>query len=372
MREKILAVLITLFAVIPTSVITLYVTSNTDWWTYCVLLFGVIVFSLFYSHAWLSVKSLLVFIFLSCFASSAPYISFTVFMVLVGCSIFYLQCLKIKDLKPILTATRSIFYLTITLVCMQQFGIDKLLNFGRDIPTYISSLGNPMMAGTFIVCLGSILLIESKLYFIPLLLLGYIFKSTGCLLSVAVGGLILVMYKIRAKRAKIAIFALFLAVSVTFMVKNGDFYQFAFQDRWPAWRKTIQLSNKHPLLGYGIGTYRVIAPALMTLKDAGGTTNEWEYLGTHGNILAWRQAHNFYLQILFEVGYIGLALVMLLIGLTVYRLIKSKDVTLIAGAGILISNMAIHFPDRMVQTVLLLILFMALCHKRGEEWRLRH
>lgn len=373
MREKIIAAIIAVLAMIPTAVITVSVITNDGWWTYGVLLFGLAAFLFLYTQTPIFVKAFLVFLFLSCFASRAPYISFTCFMMMTGCAYFYNECLKVKNIDTILRVVQGLFWITAVMVGMQTLGHDKLLNFGREHATYVSTLGNPMMAGTFIVCLAPFLIMKSRAYFIPLFIIALMLKSSGTILSLAIGAVICLLVALKGNKAAQAwIIVVAIAVLTAMAIKQHDVFQFMNQDRWPAWKKSIQLSMEHPFMGHGLGTYKVIAPAMMTIKDAGGTADKWTYLGTTGNVLAWRQAHNFYIQALFETGFIGLSFIFMLIGLTLWWIARKKDIILLTGAVILAVNMTIHFPDRMIQTSMLLILFMALCHRKGKTWHTQH
>ena len=147
-------------------------------------------------------------------------------------------------------------------------------------------------------------------------------------------------------------------------------------DRGLIWERTVQLVNEHPLTGWGIGTYKVIFPALsgdLTAKGIGFTKDfwVWEYEGTKGNWMAWRQAHNVWAQILFEMGNIGLALFLGLIGYLVwlFALVKKTAQTVLAFSGftMIMTSMLVYFPDRMIQCVPILLCYMAFYEIKMKE-----
>ena len=114
-----------------------------------------------------------------------------------------------------------------------------------------------------------------------------------------------------------------------------------------------------------MGTYKFLFPVWG--KDvAFGITDEWRREGLKGNWLCWPQAHNCPLQILFEIGFLGLAIMASFIGFIGYRLYKLKKTTLLSGLVILLTIMCFHFPTRMIQTVPMIILFLAICQKEAE------
>ena len=118
--------------------------------------------------------------------------------------------------------------------------------------------------------------------------------------------------------------------------------------RGPVWKKTIELVSKRPI-GYGIATYRVLFPVLcgkeICLQQPGR---------------AWLQAHNSWLQLPFEVGIPGF---ILLLGWFVSIVRKVKDPVKWAGIAILGMNMMVAFPDRMCQSVLIIIMYLAFLEK---------
>jgi hypothetical protein len=118
--------------------------------------------------------------------------------------------------------------------------------------------------------------------------------------------------------------------------------------RIPVWLATIKLSNQHPFMGWGIGSYKFMFFPLSGLHT-----------------FPWKQAHNEFLQILFETGYAGLVFSLTALGVLIYKL--RKNITLLIGLGLICVDMSIHFPFRVGNTVLILICFLAYCETKIKE-----
>jgi O-antigen ligase len=108
------------------------------------------------------------------------------------------------------------------------------------------------------------------------------------------------------------------------------------------WKKTIGLANQHPLAGWGMGTFKHIFNAYMP---------------------TYRSAHNLWVQVLFEFGYPGLIFVLFTTGFLAIRLIKRNALTCLSGLAILIGSSLLHFPERQIQVVLIIIAFLAYCER---------
>ncbi|MFA5388869.1 MAG: O-antigen ligase family protein [Candidatus Omnitrophota bacterium] len=356
MREKIAAFIICLLAIAFTDQFHLPVLANTELWFYLVLISGFLGFLFLFSRAHTIVKVFIIYSFINCFLSRAPYLSFTAFAVLMVAAGFYLLCLEIRNYDFIYKAIQSVFFLNVAIIVIQKLGFDKLLNFGHSIAqaTYWGTIGNPMVLGSFIICLVPFLAAYKKQNIFPIGLAVYISRSYGAVLSVLAG---LFVY-LRGWK-KLIIVAI--VVCSLFMAKDKIRAHYT-GGRWPVWKRTISLTaREHPFFGYGLGTYKVIFPVL-SRDVAGGVTNKWLYQGTEGDWVAWRQAHNCWLQILWELGFIGAGLLAGFIGLLLYRI--RKDRILFSSAVLLLINMSWSFPTRMIQTVPLLILFLTVCEKR--------
>jgi O-antigen ligase len=227
------------------------------------------------------------------------------------------------------------------MIILQLFGKDTLLNFKQPDARILGTVGNDMMQSSF-VCVLAPFLIINPLNWIPLWLIAFISKSTGAVLALGLGSATLLWAKV--KRARIAIIALFIGI-LLYTGMSGDIKTFFGKaGRGPVWAKTCELVAKNPL-GHGIATYKVLFPYMCGAEIARQQPGR-----------EWNTAHNDFLQIPFEVGIPGL---ILLFGWIISILRKLKDPLKIAGLMILSGVMLVHFPMRLNQTVLVMIMFLA-------------
>ena len=191
---------------------------------------------------------------------------------------------------------------------MQFLHKDNLLNFGMAQNSCTLSIDNAMQAKSFIIILCALLLQDKRL---------------------------------RLNHNK----KLMIAGSIFVL---GIFYFFShgmsgLMVRWPTWVDSVRLSLKHPFVGYGLGEFKVLFSNISPI----GVNGEGR----------WLTAHNFFIQLFFETGIIGLGIAIAYI----VRLFCKCSGMLILGLLLIGYSMMVHFPDRQISTVLLLILFMALC-----------
>ena len=342
MREKITAFIVCLIALIPNIPIQTTILANTKLWFYFVIVSGTLGFFFLYTKAHILLKITLIFLFVNSIVSQAPYLSMTAYFWIVIIAYFYIFCLEIKSYEFILKGIQCVFFVNLTILILQSFGYDKLFNFGQKQITYMGILGNRTIQGSFLIMLMPYLMMYRKINFIPMGLTILIYKSFGGLLSL-LGGLLFLLKK------KWLILLILIILIFSFAYKNRIAANYRI-GRWVAWKKTIQLTNEHPFFGYGMGTYKAIFPA---------KTGDFGI----GDKLVWEQAHNCFLQIGFECGYIVLGLLVTFISWLFYRLYKLKNKILLSGLMMIIINMTWSFPTRMCQVVPLLILFLAICTK---------
>ena len=115
--------------------------------------------------------------------------------------------------------------------------------------------------------------------------------------------------------------------------------------RSAVWKRSIELANQRPLTGWGVGTYKVTFYPLSGLSQ-----------------IPYKTAHNWIIQLLFEVGYPMTLAVIVALGAFIRRLWRSQHVLCTAGLVMILTDMLVHFPDRMIQCVLIIICFLAYCH----------
>lgn len=259
-------------------------------------------------------KVLSVYLFFNCFTSKAPYLSFTAYFSVILCLYFYLLCLKLKDWDFVYKAVLSIFILNIIFIINQLLGRDTLFNFGQTVPVRFGAIGNLMQLKSFMI-----------------ILLAFI---------IAYGRFSIIKKYYRQAFALAVIFGIF------YIAKHNAVHWFLYA-RGPVWLETVKLSFQHPFIGYGIGTYKTMFPPLSNY-----------ICGSEG---VWMAAHNTFLQMIWEIGYLGVSLVAVFTGRLFYLIFKTKNNHLIVGGLLLLYTLSVHFPDRRINMILIIFLFLALC-----------
>lgn len=358
MRDKIIALIICLLALLPNGDFRIPILTNTGLWFYAIIIFSWLALVFCNLRVSPAVKFILIFMFFNAVLSKAPYISLTCYMVLIAVAYIYACCLHMKSFEFVISGVQLVFLLTFMILMLQFLGYDKLLNFARDEATFLGTIGNKMMTGSFLLSLSPFLIIANIWYLIPVLCLALFLKSYG---TVLILGLTISIY-IFIKFKKIRIMAVALVIAAFIICAPRVKAHLTGGGRITCWKKTVELMLKRPLFGYGIGTYKVLFPVLGA-DYRYGKTMEWEYYGTKGNLHCWRQAHNAFLQIGFEAGLVVLSVIIMYLAFLLYHLFITKRIDLVTGIIVTILNMSIFFPTRMIQSVLLIVLFLAICEK---------
>ena len=315
---------------------------SNDYWTWMICIAGFLGCLTIFLNTNIFVKIIAVAGFINCFFSIAPYISFTAYISLIGCCYLYIFCSTIKNWKLVFNMIQAVAIFNIILLILQFFGHDQLLNFGgasKSINNFeFGGIGQHMKMGSFSVILTSLLIIVSPWWCLFSVVVGLFCKSTWTLIAVSCGTLFI------NKKLFIGIFIIGV-FSCVLLHKIPEFK--AYSGRLPVWQKTIQLADKRPFWGVGIGTYKLVFAPLARL-----------------NYSVWKTAHNDWLEILFETGYPGLFFVVIMTGWLFFLLWFKQDYICLAGLTIIAVDMVSHFPMRMMNTVPLIILFLALCEQR--------
>jgi O-antigen ligase len=115
------------------------------------------------------------------------------------------------------------------------------------------------------------------------------------------------------------------------------------------WVDSCRLIVKQPM-GYGIATAKILYPVLCS-KEVRQQQPGRE----------WNTLHNLPLQLTFETGLIGLFLFMGWVVSIVLNVLRNKNYIQLAGLAILCGTSMVHFPDRTVNCVLVMIMFLAYC-----------
>lgn len=284
--------------------------------------------------------------FLNCFFSVIPYLSFTAYVILIGCCWFYICCERIEDWEPVFKAMQAVLLFNVFLLVMECFNKDPLLNFysQHSIDQY-AVMGHRMLMGSFAVVISGFLLSYSRFNIAFPFLISLVCLSQWSFFCATVGLFLMMWPKTRSNLACSAfiilglIFALWASHESKFYanLKVGS-------GRGEVWAKTFDLTTGRPWLGWGIGSYKDIFPALNVQPE---------------HYMSYRTAHNFILELAFEVGW---PLTLMVVGGLAVFLIKlwgHKLYLNVAGISMVITDAMVHFPDRVTQCVPIIIALIA-------------
>jgi len=321
---------------------------SARFWIWWVLISGFLGFYTLFLKVPFIVKFVGIGVFTLCFFSVAPVISFTQYIIVLMCCYFYILCLSIKDYKIIYKCLQCLLLFNLFFFIIQEFNQDKLLNFGvmNGVVNY-GIVGQNMQSASFIVILSAVLLPFSRLNLAIPFITSFICNSAGSFISISVGAFYYLSRFIN-KKTIIVLCLLFIGILSYWMITSGklaaNIHMGEYGGRLKTWTRSLELANESPFVGYGISTYKDLFPALSEIKS-----------------IPWKTAHNSWIQLIFETGYIFTSV---LFGYAVYlliRLYKLKSFVCITGFLMIGMETVFHFPFRQIQTVLLIIFFLAYC-----------
>jgi len=325
------------------------------YWSWMVLMAGFMGFYTLFLRVPLIIKFVCVSTFLMSFFSRAPSISFTQYINVVLVSYFFMLCLKIKNFDIIerflmcLILFHSVFYIA------QIFHVDSLLNFGQgERIVNFGIIGQNMQSASFMTILAAVLMPFNAGFIIIAYAVSLMCNSAGSFLALSVGTAVYLKKYLDHKKIKIISAVLFVVFCVWMILSGKIVANLSASESGPGriyiWWESIKLTCQHPFVGYGIGTYRGIFMGL-----------------TNINSVPWTVAHNCWIQLLFETGFIFFSVIVgyyIHLFITLYKLTKRKvfkhHVWKCFCAGLIVSlDMMVHFPTRMLQSVFLIIFFTA-------------
>ena len=309
--------LITAIALIPVIGLSLFPPieigmpfTDSKLWLWLVLIFGFLGVCTIFLKINPYIKAISVYGFINLFFTTAPFISQFAYMQLIICVYFYALLLKIEDWGMVFNSLLCVLGVHAILFVMQYFHKDSILNFGLTQNTCTIAVGNAMQAKSVIIILIAILIqkyqgLRKYLYFIyPILML----------------------------------------CGFAYWIDHKCWDNFCYA-RGGVWVASAKLSWSHPLMGYGMGTFKILFP----IMGRGRFVMEG----------AWLNAHNFIVQNIFEIGLIGTGLVCSYLWTSMR---KCKGLLLL-GVILVGYTLMFQFPDRMLTAVPLLLLFMAIIER---------
>ena len=302
-------------------------------WTF--LFFGVLSIYFVFTKGNIFLKILLPYLFLNSFFSTIPHASMTTFIWIMIGSYFYLLCLEVEDWQPVFKILSCVFMIEAILFFLRAIDKDTLLNFGKGSTLCLGSVGNPMQFKSLLI-----------------LLLAFIVQDMRSL-----------------KRYLIWIYVAFIPFAL-YIISMPNFWAHFSYARLAVWIEAFKLFLKHPFIGWGLGTFKSIFPAI--------ARGNFELEGV------WENAHNEFVESLCDIGSIGFILFLLfaayLMQVRIYMVNKWQPRISVkcGGLALLGSLMAsytlcLYFPMNQQHTSLLLIIFVAYREQqiRGEKWLLQ-
>lgn len=292
--------------------------------------------TLFIKTDWV-VKVIAVDGLVNCFYSSLPYVSFTSYVSLVLCCYLYIMASRITDWGIIFKGLQVVVLLDLLIFLMQAIHHDPLLNFGLRDVRHFGTLGQHMQMASFGVVISSLLISFMSINFIVPFLFAFFCHSSWGFLSAGVGMAIMTL---KYNKYCALVFVCLLVISALAWSLH-EHKVTTISGRLPVWQKSIHLANEHPWVGWGIGSFKDLFLPISRMTSQ------------------WKEAHNFILQLCFEVGYLRTGALLLGLGWLCWSLFKRNQWLLLSGLSMLLTDALVHFPDRMLQTVPMLVLFFA-------------
>lgn len=377
-------------------------------WVYMVILAGLFGFFLLSQGIHWTLKVLVVYLFISSFASQLPAESFNAFVVIVATLYFFILCQKC-DFNIIINMLVAVFWFQIVLATLQHFGYDRLLLFGSGFSldkeqlraiidstdihkgVYWGTVFQQMRLSSLFCILSPFLLLKSKWYMIPIAIWAFLFGSLGFTFALGIGLVIYLMMTIKDPGDRVALFWIIGIFCLICAVRSSSHIRVEIvEGRLPIWWLVIKswcLDTTGKVLGAAKdGTwiwdayYHNGKPDLFGISQTGpwDWTRFWVGHGLDSYVSifmiykhdknAFNPAHNSHLQYLWEIGLIGFTLIEAYLLSVFVRLYNRKEWLLFAGCFAVWINMFFHFPDRMTQTIWLLVAYGALCEQRINSW----
>lgn len=363
-----LAAITGLLVIAPAFNYELPVMVNSFLWTYLVAVSGFLGVLLLRQRLPSTLKALAIHLFALCFFSQVPYHSFNAYLLLILCFWLFLAFQK-ADYKLVLTAIEAAFWLEVLLTVFQLLGRDQLLNFNRPEKIFLGTVMQYMRFASVLAILSPLLLVKSKWYAIPLLILCGVSRSSGFALSLF-SGLGIYAWLMWPRRRKVILLSLGLALAAYMVYDFGS------------WGGAVNPKHGGRLISWAwvlktwvFDTSGAVAGSIGSMH--GPFRLDWFLLG-HGtdtflelfpiykhDMNPFPNAHNDWLQLFWETGLIGGGLFIAYVVSLVGRCAKRPD--LLAGLTIIGVNMFFAFPSRMTQTVLLMIAYVAYCETQSKK-----
>lgn len=358
------AVCTALLIIAPNIDYTIPVLVNSFTWLYWFMVAALFGMYLLTRKLPVTLKILSVYLFLTCFVSQIPYVSFNAYILIVATFYFFLIYKKC-DYKIIFNMIAAAFWLQVFIVTMQLLGFDTLQSFDTHRHNvFLGTVMQYMRFSSLLAILAPLLVLKSKWYIIPIIALAVVSKSSSFGLSV-IGGLF-VYLSLEYKRYFVFILIATIMAGVGYFLWDRGSFIIAFTvGRVPVWGDVIRtwlmdtsgefvlplqgpIEWKSIFFGRGIDSFLPLFPIYK--HDAA----------------PFPQVHNCWFQFLWEIGLVGFSLISAYSVNLIRKLYKMRQYLLIGGLTVIAINMFFAFPTRITQTILTIVCFLAYCQKQIE------
>lgn len=347
-----------------------------DLWLYLVLISAFISFNLILTCKDLLLKAFVIFVWVSCFYSESPFISFNAYLFFVfGLLIF--STMKYCKADILIKFIETAFWVQLIIIFMQQTNSDVLMNFGtrydfinngavlhitsdKEHQMFLGTVRQQMRVSSLFAVMAPFLVYKNKWYIIPISILAFISMSAGFALSVIAG--CFSYFFITSKHKKlISAISIFCAV-IYFFIDFGSFESAWIDGRFRIWIviiKTWLFNTKLELnslgdfniqaflTGHGLDTFRYLFPIYKHDPNP------------------FAEAHNCWLQLAWECGIIGVGLFVSYFINLLKRLYVAKEYILLSGLVCIGVNAMSAFPTRMIQTMFIVLTYFAICENKA-------
>ena len=296
-------------------------------WTF--LFFGILAFYFVFTKANKFLKFIIPYLFVNSFFSHAPHLSMVAFVWVMGGAYFYLLCLHNKDWQFVFNIISCVFVLQAFLFFLQKCNNEVLLNFKKEATVCAGSVGNYMQFKALLILLFAFLIQETKSF----------------------------------KKYLVHIYVIFVSLGICCLLFTKTWYYFLYA-RGAVWLETIKLAFHHPIIGWGLGTYKSIFNALVR--------GSFEVEGV------WKNAHNEPVEAFMEIGFIGIIPSILYIlylleikihrkSMRRFRITKECKGMELLGCLMVMFILCVYFPAHQPHTSLLLVAFAAYREQKIKE-----
>lgn len=360
---------------------------NSEAWLYRIVAAGLFGVLICWTNIHFLLKALSVYLFFSCFISQIPYLSFEAYFLIV-LSLYAFWAYTKVNYEMIFNIIEAVFWLEIIILLVQQLDRDVLMSMkpseaSRQLgiatqyvesKVFYGTVFQPMRLGSLFAIMAPFLIYRRPFYILPLAILAYCSGTLGFAFALVAGGTSLAFLCIRSWKIRIlAVVSGVIFGFVCFAFTSADAFRVAITEgRVPIGWLTLKswvldttgpsgkpdflgISQTGPVdwirvfFGHGLDTFLPLFPIYKHDPNP------------------FPMAHNDWFQIPWEIGLIGAALFDAYCLVLIWRLHRVKEYTLMSGAAMYAVNMALAFPQRMTQTMLLMIAYAAFCEKKIAE-----